>query len=363
MGKYATIIFLVIFFYFSIAGCGNDGDLAIDLPVIDPVIEGTWPYHVSPESAGWNSSLLDSAQVCFESLNSVAVVVVYGDKVLVAWGDYSGEYLTHSARKSFMSAMYGISSDEGTIDLQQTMVELGIDDIPPLSDQEKLAKVIHLLQARSGVYHTAAAETEGMHDYKPDRDTYLPGAYWCYNNWDFNTLITIFNQETDSDFFELLVGRIGTELGMEEFSAEDGEYFYQNERSIHPAYHFQISARDAARFGLLYLQKGVWKGKRLISEEWVDESTAPLSDSGDYIPGTYYGYMWWVFPEGYGAGKDYARIGEHVMYAALGAFGQVIMVIPDMQLVFVHRVDSYSGHNVSFYDWIGLLDTILAAGP
>jgi CubicO group peptidase (beta-lactamase class C family) len=358
-----TVILLAAIFFISCMGCGENDYLSVESPVMEPVIEGTWPYHLTPESAGWSSSLLDSAKVCFDSLGSAAVIVVYCDRVLLAWGDYSGEYLTHSARKSFMSAMYGIGCDDGMIDLQQTMAELGIDDVPPLSDQEKQARVIHLLQARSGVYHTAATETERMHDYKPDRDTYLPGAYWCYNNWDFNTLVTIFNQETGRDFFESLIGRIAVELEMEEFDLDDTEYYYQHERSMHPAYHFQISARDAARFGLLYLQKGVWKGKRLLSEAWINESTAPVSDSDVYIPGTRYGYMWWIFPVGYAAGEDYEKVGRHEMYAALGAFGQVILVIPDLQVVYVHRVDSYSGHNVSLSDWIGLLDRILSAGP
>jgi CubicO group peptidase (beta-lactamase class C family) len=357
---FTTMIPIAILFG---VGCVDTGDEQGRIIELDPVIEGTWEYHVSPESAGWDSDLLDSAQVYFDSLSSASVVAVYQDKILLAWGDYTGEYLTHSARKSFMSAMYGICSDEETIDLQKTMAELGIDDDPPLSDQEKTARVIHLLQARSGVYHTAASETERMHDYKPDRDSYLPGEHWCYNNWDFNVLVTIYNQETGQDFFEALVDRLGTELEMEEFAADDTDYHYQFERSIHPAYHFQISARDAARFGLLYLQKGIWKGKRLLSEEWVEESTAPLSDSNEYIPGTHYGYMWWVFPVGYGADENYTRVGEDMMYAALGAYGQVIMVIPDLQLVYVHRVDSYQGHNVSLAEWMRLLDKILAAGP
>ena len=255
-------------------GCTDPAEESAQPPEA-AVIEGTWEYHESPEAAGWDDALLDSAREMFDSLSSAAVVVVYQGKVLLAWGDYSGEYLTHSARKSFMSAVYGMAADEEAVGLQKTMAELGIDDDPPLSEQEKTARVIH------------------------------------------------------------------------------------------PAYHFQISARDAARFGLLYLQRGVWKGERLLSEAWIDESTAPVSDSGEYIPGTRYGYMWWVFPEGYGESEGYGfeAVGDHMMYAALGAYGQVVMVIPDLDVVYVHRVDSYSGHNVTILEWMGLLDRILAAGP
>ncbi len=328
-----------------------------------PVITGSWAYFRTPEQAGWRADLLEEAREYFETLNSAAVVVVYQDRVLAAWGAYTEEYLTHSARKSFMSAMCGIYAGEGLIDLQKTMEELGIDDDPPLTEQEKQARVIHLLMARSGVYHTAAAETEGMHDYKPDRDAYLPGEHWCYNNWDFNALATIFNQETGRDFFECLVERIGDELGMEDFGLDDTQYYYQTERSIHPAYHFQISARDAARFGLLFLQNGVWSGRQIVPAAWVEDSITSWSDSGEYIPGTQYGYMWWIFPPGYGEDESWTNVSPFRMYAALGAYGQVILVIPEAEVVFVHRVDSYNGMNVTLSEWMHLLDMILAARP
>jgi CubicO group peptidase (beta-lactamase class C family) len=328
-----------------------------------PVITGSWEYHRSPEQAGWQAILLEGAREYFDTLNSAAVVVVYQDRVLAAWGAYAEEYLTHSARKSFMSAMYGIFIEEGLIDPQKTMAELDIDDEPPLTEQERQARVIHLLMARSGVYHTAAAETEGMHDYKPDQDAYLPGEHWCYNNWDFNALVTIFNQETGRDFFECLVERIADGLGMEDFGLDDTQYYYQSERSIHPAYHFQISARDAARFGLLFLQHGNWEGRQIVPAAWVKDSITSWSDSGEYIPGTQYGYMWWIFPPGYGEDEGWTNVSRFRMYAALGAYGQVIMVIPEAEVVFVHRVDSYNGKNVTLSEWMRLLEMILAARP
>ena len=332
-----------------------------DQQQIEPIIQGTWEYYNSPEDAGWDTDKLEEAEDFFNSLDSAAVIVVYRGKVLAAWGSVYSEYLTHSARKSFMSALYGIFVHEGQIDLQKTMAELGIDDEPPLTELEKTAKVIHLLQARSGVYHTAAAETEGMHAYKPSRGTYAPGTFWCYNNWDFNTLSTIFIQETGQDFFQALIERITTEIGMEDFTIADTQYYYQYERSIHPAYHFQISARDAARFGLLFLQRGRWNDKQIIPEEWVEESTRPVSNSNDYIPGTFYGYMWWIFPRGYGSQYGLTHLNQYESYAALGAFGQVIQVIPEAELVFVHRVDSYNNFNVSLDNILRLLDKILEA--
>jgi CubicO group peptidase (beta-lactamase class C family) len=124
-----------------------------------------------------------------------------------------------------------------------------------------------------------------------------------------------------------------------------------------------MSARDAARFGLLFLQNGRWNGRQIIPEEWVEESTRPISDASDYISGTYYGCMWWVFPQGYGERYGWLYLNQYQSYAALGAYGQVIQVIPAAELVFVHRVDSYNNFDVSLGDILRLLDMILAAKP
>lgn len=351
------IFSILVIFYLVFVGC----DTKEQQPGIRPEITGTWTAWESYEAAGWSEERIRECKSFWEGLDSAAVVVVYQGRVLLAWGSYQVNYWTHSARKSFMSAIYGIYVDRGAIDLDKTLADLGIDDEPSLTEDEKRAKVIHLLQARSGVYHTAAAETQGMHDYKPDRGTYDPGEFWCYNNWDFNALATIFDQETGTTFFQALYQDLNLKLGMEDYLPEENQYQYDLERSIHPAYIFAISARDAARFGLLFLQNGIWNGEQIIPSQWVLQSTAPVSDAGDYVPGTFYGYMWWIYPRGYGAESGWQHLSNYMSYAALGAYGQVIQVIPDMELVFVHRVDSYNNKNVRLSTINQLLDMILGA--
>ena len=110
-----------------------------------------------------------------------------------------------------------------------------------------------LLESRSGVYHEAAAESEEMSASRPARGSHPPGAFSYYNNWDFNTLGTIFEKLTGVKIFEAFTTEIADPIGMEDFSLEDCGYAYEEAKSRHPACNFRMSARDMARFGLLYL--------------------------------------------------------------------------------------------------------------
>lgn len=108
-------------------------------------------------------------------------------------------------RKSFLSGLIGIAVSEHRIELSKTLSELGFDDIAPsLTEIEKSAKVGDLLKARSGVYHLASNDTPGMTALRPARGSHLPGTYWCYNNWDFNALGAISEQQTQSSIFQEL---------------------------------------------------------------------------------------------------------------------------------------------------------------
>ncbi|HSY98211.1 MAG TPA: serine hydrolase [Terriglobales bacterium] len=153
----------------------------------------------SLKEAGWSKEKLAAAQAYAnaDSVHTSAVMVVQGGEVADQWGDFDKKIDCYSIRKSLLSALYGIYSAEGIIDVNQTLEQLGIDDSPdPLTKEEKQARVVDLLRARSGVYHKVDFETECMQKSRPARGSHPPGTFWYYNNWDFNVLGTIFEKKT-----------------------------------------------------------------------------------------------------------------------------------------------------------------------
>lgn len=291
----------------------------------------SWQQYVTPEEAGFSSEKLAQAKALYDSLDAAAFLIIYDGKVLASWGDVERRYMCHSVRKSLLSALYGIYVDEGIINLDKTLAELNIDDKDTLTETEKEATVGDLLKARSGVYHPAAYETAGMKARRPQRGSHKRNEFWYYNNWDFNTLGFIFEQETGKDIFVAFKERIADPLQMDDYRIMDGYHHLEAQHSIHPAYPFRMSARDLARFGLLFLREGVWNGKQIISREWIKESTTPYSKSDNRGGG--YAYLWWV-------SGDFKDLG---MYSARGYGGHIVAVIPGANMVIVQRVDTYLG--------------------
>jgi len=117
-----------------------------------------------------------------------------------------------------------------------------------------------------------------------------------------------------------------------------------------------LTARDMARFGLLYLREGQWQGQQIVPKDWVDLSTRSHSDIGQSGG---YGYLWWVAPAG----------GPHIpsatfkgrVYSAQGAGGHYIVVVPYLNLVVVHRVNTDERRQVSPSQLGHLMQLILDA--
>ncbi|MGD9142080.1 MAG: serine hydrolase, partial [bacterium] len=110
--------------------------------------------YVTPEDVGYSSECLEDVVDAVEASGYAAIMALYDGKVFFSWGDVNRNFKCHSIRKPFLCALYGIHVEEGDMDLDKTLEDLGIDDIPPsLTAGEKQATVRHLLKSRSGVYH------------------------------------------------------------------------------------------------------------------------------------------------------------------------------------------------------------------
>ncbi len=299
----------------------------------------TWQKLDRPEQAGWSAEKLQAARQSAEEFQSAAVMVVHRGKVVAEWGQTDRKYNVHSIRKSLLSALYGQQVKAGKIRLDDTLEKLGIDDNEPaLTAAEKKATVGDLLKARSGIYHPALYETEGMKRRRPVRGSHEPGTFWYYNNWDFNALGTIFQQATGQSVFVAFQRQIAEPIQMEDFRLEDGS-FVRGEDSIHPAYPFRMTARDMARFGLLFARGGRWRDRQVIPADWVRESTQSYSEAvdGQGKQRGGYGYMWWT--ELGGLHVTNARLPPDT-FSARGAGGHYILVVRAWDLVIVNRMDT-----------------------
>jgi CubicO group peptidase (beta-lactamase class C family) len=244
----------------------------------------------------------------------------------VGWGPWERIGMTARAgiaKRLESQGLYGIAVERGLIDINRTLAELEIDDIDPrLSDVERSARLVDLLTARSGIYHPSIKDDNGPY---PEPGAHQPDEAFVYNNWSFNAVGGIFERLTGLSMGEAFKSWIADPIGMQDFRPEDVHYF-EGSGSVFPAYRFWMSARDLARFGQLYLNRGRWHGDQVVPESWIVESLQTYSDTGR---GVGYGYMWWTMPDS--------------SYMATGTGGQKLRIYPDRGLVLVNRVYTAAG--------------------
>jgi hypothetical protein len=323
----------------------------------EPYPGATWAS-VTPEERNWSSAKLNQAWQYAQAIGSGAVFVVDDGLVVGQWGAVDRKWPCHAIRNNFLSALYGVAVAEGQIDLQKNLDQLGIDDLPPsLSSQEKQARVLDLLKARSGIYHPAALDTADIKARRPKRGSHPPGTYWFYNNWDFNALGTIYEQATKRSVFAGFERLISLPLQMQDFDVAHDTGYLRESSSIHPTYAFRMSARDMARLGLLYLRHGTWAGdKQIVPADWVDQSIHPYSQVGS-IGG--FGYLWWTALNG--DFIPFVDLGDNA-FGAEGGRGHYLVVAPALNLVIVHRcADGQGGQDITRAEFGHLLELIVSA--
>lgn len=303
----------------------------------------SWAYVEKEDlkAYGWSLEVLEKTTSFIRNeSNTTGLVVVDRGRVVYQFGDIEELSYVASVRKSILAMLYGFWVENGIIDLETTLSELGFDDIGGLLPTEKEATIHHLITARSGVYHPASYSGDNL-DQAPPRGSQKPGTYMLYSNWDFNAAGAVFEHLTKRDIYDELQAQLAIPLQFEDWDRSAQRKAGNLTISKYAAYPIWVSTRDMARMGHLMLNEGNWNGRQILSKDWARRITSVVTPLGEMNPidrrdGYFgYGYMWWVWdgPKAIGPFDG--------AYSARGAVGQWITVFPSLDLVLAHKT-----HNI-----------------
>ena len=271
---------------------------------------------------------------------TTGMIVLRQGKIVYQYGDIEKVSYIASCRKSVLSMLYGKYVEEGVLDLNQAIGELGIDEKDGLLPKEKEATVDDIITSRSGVFHKASNAGYDKDNFL-ERGSVEPGDYFVYNNWDFNVAGHILELIAEKSIYKDMELQFAIPLGFQDWHIKNQKKSGKKSKSQYLAYHMYLSTRDMAKLGQLMLNEGRWDGKQLMSKEWVKKSISTVTPQ-ETIAERYgppdpdgvhmsYGYMWWLIDSF--KNKNEYKGG----YSAIGYGGQYITVLPEIDVVIAHK--------------------------
>ena len=286
----------------------------------------------SPEQQGISSSdllaFVDAADKEVDTMNSF-VLVRHGHIVAEAWWapyDRDTPHMLYSLSKSFTSTAVGLAVAEGKLNLDDEVIKFFPDEAPPNpSINLRAMRVRDLLRMNTGNQLEAPIRVD---DPTKQTETWVktflthavpfkPGTHFLYNSPATYMLSAIVQKVTGMTVLEYLRPRLFEPLGF-----KDPTWVSSPQGINAGAYGLSVRTDEIARFGELYLHKGMWNGKQLIPATWVAQATSMQTSTGsaptsDWDQG--YGYQFWR--------------SRHNSFRGDGAFGQFCMVIPELDAV------------------------------
>src|SRR5690554_6396687 len=308
----------------------------------------------TPESQGVDSAAISRLLDYFaeKELEIHSIMLLRNGKVIAEgwWDPYSADrpHMLFSLSKSFTSTAIGFAVQEGLLTVDDKVCDFFPDQLPEKVGPNLAAmRVRHLLSMSTG----HEEDTTGRVTSAPDGDwvkAFLsldverePGTYFVYNTAATYMLAAILHKLTGQTLIDYLTPRLFEPLGIE------GATWETCPRGINTGgYGLNIKTADIAKFGQLYLQRGMWEGKQLLSPEWIEEATRKHIDNGD-DPNN---------DSNQGCGYQFWRC-RHNVYRGDGAFGQFCIVASEKDLV----VAITSGANDMQGVMNGIWDIILPA--
>jgi CubicO group peptidase (beta-lactamase class C family) len=339
------------------------------IPDLQGLKSAAWPMGDAPSGrprpTGINEAALDSAvarmfdepKSWYKRRTRAVVVVLDGEIIAERYGDgFDAEqkFPAWSISKSIQHALFGIA----VRDKKLAIMDLAkISEWKGVGDRRSGITIDMLLRMSSGLKYNEfdflpPADLTTMLYLRPSAADYAiqaplahePDTYWAYSSATANILSKLLRQAYgDEDYYRLPYRELFGKIGMRDTIVEADP----TGTLVYSSYVF-ATARDLARFGLLYAQDGVWLGERILPEGWVTyaRTRTPTAPDGEY------GAQWWL-PSDSERARAIARgtpLPDDTFFGE-GFEGQKLFVIPSRKLVIVRLGLAYlSAH--SSYDYV-----------
>lgn len=291
----------------------------------------------TPESQGISSAgilaFIKAANKSIDSLHSL-MLLRHGTVVTEGWWyPYrpKAAHMLFSLTKSFTSTAVGLAVAEGRLAVDDSVLSFFPEQAPKkVSVNLAAMRVRHLLSMSTGHDQDATERTLRRRDRNATRAflslpvEHAPGTHFVYNSAASYMLSAILQSLTGQTLLDYLTSRLFEPLGIQGATWES--YVNHEGTAVNfGGWGLNVKTEDIARLGQLYLQKGVWNGKRLLPEAWVEAATSKQVSNAspdhtgpiDWEQG--YGYQFWRC--------------RHNIYRGDGAFGQYCIVMPEQDAV------------------------------
>lgn len=273
-----------------------------------------------------------------------AGIIVKNGYIIAQWGDVKRVDMTFSVSKSYLSTIAGLAWDDHTIKNIDDKVNEYVWDAGKFDGPHNSKITWRHLLTQSSDWSGCLFDVcdwadrpprEGTIDDWRNRKLLEPGSAFEYNDVRVNllaySLLQVMRKPLPVILRERIMGPIGASTTWRWYGYDnsfvnvDGQMIESVSGGGHFGGGIFINTLDHARFGLLFARKGKWKGKQLISEQWVNSVNQPSGANKSY------GLMWWTNEEG--------RLGNvsKKIYSADGFGGNFIVVDSEHDLVIAVR--------------------------
>ena len=326
----------------------------------------------TPESVDFSTARFAALTALLKTEPTTAMLVAVHGKVVYSYVDVNYVSSIASVRKSVLDMLFGVPRYAILDHLNETVKQIGIEEMKPLLPIEQGATLEDLLASRSGIFIVPAKPDPWSADaYQPPRGSALPGVHFTYNEWDFNAAGVAFEKLTGRKIDDALADDLAAPLQLQDFHRSLQVENAATATTNPAGYPMMLSTRDMARLGQLMLRQGNWNGTQVISGDWTRYSTLLWTPFAEMNPD---GLRTWTQPARWGFGLMWFVWDEPPFlhhhwtgpmqgaFIAMGSGGQYIAILPELDMVVAHKVDLSPGHSqMDPVAWDAILNLIIAA--